>query len=401
VGQGTAQSSGGATPAPTDGGGAPTETGSRTVEPAHSAAESGTGVDTETESAVETGLPSDTSVGDDTADIDTGLGVTSVPRWVGGVEVEHNFHARIYGEEEWALVGMVGDIGDVTGDGLPDLFVSGEQDTSFGGFWIFTGPVAGGTNPVSSAPITLTDGNTAWVTGGGSAGDRNGDGIGDLFTTGGYTACLYLGPMEGWSGILGDHQTSCFFIEFTPGLGRNQSMMVADRDVTGDGVIDTLIGGETNDDLADFVAPDNKGTVWVFPGPLKEELWLDQTEASTECTGVDDGDHDQIHAALSRVANPELNGDGLADIVLGAIFGSGPQYPEPAGEVLVAISPPAEGVFDPDGYDGVWTGIEETEVGFGDLFGANLTRGGDLTGDGLEEIVAGAPFEDGEQGRPT
>lgn len=86
--------------------------------------------------------------------------------------------------------------------------------------------------------------------------------------------------------------------------------------------------------------------------------------------------------------------------MLGAWAGTGELTPVPPGEVLVVVSPPPEGEYGADAYAGVWTGLPVSPLltFLNDHFGSNLHRGGDLDGDGLEEIIAGASGADDERG---
>jgi hypothetical protein len=97
--------------------------------------------------------------------------------------------------------------------------------------------------------------------------------------------------------------------------------------------------------------------------------------------------------AAAGMAAGDFNGDGAADIVLGAAFGDGPDNArEDAGEVLVFMGP-----FQAD---------ETRDGGAGDndavIYGADpgdqagrAVGAADVNGDGIDDVIIGVPFADG------
>ena len=210
----------------------------------------------------------------------------------------------------------------------------------------------------------------SWLGKVGPAGDVNGDGYGDVVvsavqydvaTTNEGAAFLYLGSASGpesiasWS-MLGDQTNGHVGAQVT-GVG----------DVDGDGYDDVLVTGQ------DY-GVDAEGKAWLYMGSASG---LESAAAWTAVGG-------QAWANLGIGGGPagDVNGDGYADIILGAEGWDGGEENE--GGVFV--------------WHGSATGLDAAVAWSAepDEPGARMGRGvgaaGDVNGDGFDDVVAGAHY---------
>ncbi|HEU4759065.1 MAG TPA: hypothetical protein VFT91_03690 [Dehalococcoidia bacterium] len=181
-----------------------------------------------------------------------------------------------------------------------------------------------------------------------------------------------------------------------PDDGLGYSVLAAD--VNGDGTDDVLVGAPgvsgTEDPRTD------QGQVYVFFGApdLGGTRDIAQAAAPVTISGAE-GFSRVGHA----IASGDVNADGISDIVVGAPFaGRFPNTPPGSertevGEVYVLF-----GRHDLSGYFSVVFDQQNFTIGglqpFGQ-FGASVAAG-DVNGDGVDDIIVGAPQSDGPDGAP-
>ena len=219
------------------------------------------------------------------------------------------------------------------------------------------------------------------------AGDVNGDGFGDVLVGAenddagniqAGQAYLILGRGVGWPPILGLDQSDASF----PGEGLNDfagTSVAGAGDVDGDGLDDFLIGAFKNGEAAT-----QAGQTYLILG--RESGWARNTPLETADAsfhGEDSGDWSGHHVAMV----PDVNGDGLDDVLIGA-YGN-EEAGAMAGQTYLVLGR-ANG-WAPDeslaAADASWLGEAE-----GDQSGQAVAGAGDFNGDGLGDLLVGAPL---------
>ena len=149
--------------------------------------------------------------------------------------------------------------------------------------------------------------------------------------------------------------------------------LAAPGDINGDGYEDLLAGSPDTD-----VPADNAGSAWIFLGPFTG--WVDTGSAQAEVLGTDL--YEELGSQLAGAG--DVNGDGWLDLLIGASAHEGSAGNKSGGTWL--IYGPFSGV---ETADSLGPCIEGP--GIGDKLGAGVSGGGDLDGDGLGDLVIGAP----------
>ncbi len=226
-------------------------------------------------------------------------GLAISPAWV-----------RDGGQAEGRFGFSVAAAGDVNGDGYGDVVVGAEKyDGTYeneGRVFVYHGSASG----LSTAPAWTAQGGGAFASLGYSvamAGDVNGDGYADLIVGAiGYgwglgvygAAFIYHGSAAGLSpspaaGLNGGPMTQTF--------GRSVSSA---GDVNGDGFADVIVGDPQYSAIEEFA-----GAAWVFHGSasgvLQDAAWVATSNRKHQFFGTD----------VSTTG--DVNGDGYADVIIG------------------------------------------------------------------------------------
>ena len=297
----------------------------------------------------------------------------------------------------------VASAGDINGDGFTDLAigrpggaahgqVTGEADVIFGG--ALPAPALFDLSSLDGSNGFRVNGESAasfagWSV---SAGDFNGDGISDLFTsaqfapsggpystgavyvvygtTAGIPANFELSSLAGVNGLK------------VAGLDQGVTTVSSAGDINGDGFDDLVIGSPYMRAYG-YAA----GAAYVVfghpsgPGPVTDVSTLDGTNGF-KLSGAP-GLYAEVGFSVASAG--DVNGDGFADIIIGAPGAGGGDYAGGASYVVFGKAsgfPAAVDLASLDGTNGfrMGGGVEET-------VGRSVASAGDVNGDGFDDVI--------------
>jgi hypothetical protein len=273
--------------------------------------------------------------------------------------------------------------GDVNGDGEVDFLVGapGYDDASpdQGAVHLVYGPVSGNVS-LSSADATLV-GEASGANAGGypvtGAGDVDGDGHDDVLigveSAVGNRGAAYLiyGPAPAGVTSLASADAR---IEGTVSNGYVGSSVAGGGDIDGDGYGDFIVGSRGNDEAYLFY-----GFAGGPAGLLVPAYDADSNLYSSHL--------DTCQIGSSSALGGDLDGDGLSDILLGDEgYSMGCNF---RGAAMVTLDQPS-GPFDLLGNDFQLDGED-----ISDSAGHAVDFAGDVNGDGVGDLIIGAPTSDG------
>ncbi len=263
--------------------------------------------------------------------------------------------------------------GDVNGDGYADVIVGARGNDAGGGqagraYLYYGGPGADG---VPDVTFTGPSAGTGLGSAVGGAGDVNGDGYADVIVGANGRAFIFYG------GSQPDAAVDLVLTQSVELEGFGYSVGSA-GDWNGDGYDDVIVGAPANpcDVFGKVCLPGEglAGSAYVYFGGPGADGVPDLT-----LTGEADGDH----FGTSVETAGDVNGDGHADVIVGApVNGTGGTS---AGRAYVYFGGPGADAT----ADRVLTGAGE-----GDEFGSSAGTAGDVNGDGYADLIVGAPSND-------
>ena len=169
--------------------------------------------------------------------------------------------------------------------------------------------------------------------------------------------------------------------------------MAVAGDVNDDGIDDLILG-------VDGRADETGGAYVLFGGSA--EIDLGQIAAGTSDAGFFiEGEAAGDRAGVSVSGAGDVNGDGKADVILGAWLNSGSESYAGASYVVYGKADGAPVALADLSPDGDAAGFAIRGAAMLDLSGEAVGGAGDVDGDGLSDVIVGAPWAERPEDRPN
>ncbi|BBD63753.1 putative outer membrane adhesin [Nostoc commune NIES-4072] len=238
-------------------------------------------------------------------------------------------------------------------------------------------------NSISNAGDINSDGIDDLIIGAPFA-DPNGDNSGQTYVVFGskksFDAQFYLSTLNGTSG---------FAINGINPDDRSGNSISSAGDINGDGIDDLIIG-------ANGASPNGitSGQTYVVFG--SKESFAAQFNLSTlngnngfTINGINQ--YDSLGNSVSSAG--DINGDGIDDLIIGAPFASPNGTSSGQTYVVFGSKESFAAQFDLSTLNGT-NGFTINGINEDDLLGNSVSSAGDINGDGIDDLIIGAPFAD-------
>ncbi|WP_442936888.1 beta strand repeat-containing protein [Nostoc sp.] len=336
----------------------------------------------------------------------------------GGFDAQFNL-STLNGTNGFAINGInandflgrsVSSAGDINGDGIDDLIIgaSGASPNGFnsGQSYVVFGSKGGfspqlnlctlnGTNGFAINGINTGDWSGFSVS---SAGDINGDGIDDLIIgaetaspNGHYSGQSYVvfgskGGFDSSFNLSTLNGTNGFAINGNTGDLSGGSVSSA-GDINGDGIDDLIIGAYTASPKG--FQSGQSYVVFGSKGGFDSQFNLSTLNGTNgfAINGINRGDY----SGRSVNSVGDINGDGIDDLIIGARFASPNGFQSGQSYVVFGSKGGFDSQFNLSTLNGT-NGFAINGINENDRAGGSVSSAGDINGDGIDDLIIGAPF---------
>ena len=286
--------------------------------------------------------------------------------------------AQLESNQNMAFFGMsVASAGDVNGDGYSDVIVGAYSydngESNEGAVFVYHG-AAEGIGTIASVQIESNKGSTHLGNSVAGAGDVNGDGYSDIivaasnYDNGQYSegvVFVYHGSANGISMV------PTTLLELNIAFLGFGSTIASAGDVNGDGYADVIIGAVDYEN-----GENNEGAIFIFHGSssglnLVPAAMVESNQA-----------HSEFSNAIAGAG--DVNGDGYADVIVGANFYDNGEASEGVAFIYYGSS---------SGINTASPIMIESNQAYSE-FGNAVAGAGDVNGDGYADVIVGALLYD-------
>ncbi len=307
----------------------------------------------------------------------------------------------------------VSSAGDVNGDGFSDLIVGAPHADPNGAYsgssYVVFGHASGfdatlalssldGSNGFRLDGVSVLDFSGTTVS---SAGDVNGDGFADIIIAASYadpngensgSSYVVFGHASGFDATLalsGLDGSNGFRLDGVNAYDYSGYKVSSAGDVNGDGFSDLIVGAPYADPNGE-----NSGSSYVVFGHASG---FDATFALSSLDGSNgfrmDGIHAYDHIGTSVSSAGDVNGDGFADVIIGAHHAYPNGFYSGASYVVFGKASGFDAIADVSVLDGS-NGFRIDGVAANDYSGYSVASAGDVNGDGFADLIVSAPGSD-------